>query len=155
MSKIENKEEVLEVFLEKHMEDIASSVVKIDSFSKQIKENKMSKTVLVDISNELSKVASIFQKHSALNSITPVIVALEKFLEIVNLTFSPQTPPKSLGYLANILDDFNQNLTDMFVDSVYSDVHIFEDSFISNITYMTNSLLGKEEVQEEAELELF
>jgi hypothetical protein len=155
MNNIDKKDEKLEVFLDNHREKIASSVAQIEALSRQIKDNNMSKMVLLDISSELSKVAAIFQQHSAFSGVAPVIVALEKFLEIVNLTFSPQTPPKSLGYLANILDDFNQNLVDMFVDSLYSDVYIFEDSFISNITYMTNSLLGKEQVKDESELELF
>ncbi len=149
------KDEKLEVFLNSYKDEIASSVTKIEALSQQIKDNKMSKTTLLDISKELSKVATIFQKSDALRNVSQVIVALEKFLDVVNLTFSPQTPPKSLGYLANILDDFSQNLVDMFIESLYSDVYIFEDSLISNITYMTNALLGKEEVEGESELELF
>ncbi len=149
------KDEKLEVFLNSYKDEIASSVTKIEALSQQIKDNKMSKTTLLDISKELSKVATIFQKSDALRNVSRVIVALEKFLDVVNLTFSPQTPPKSLGYLANILDDFSQNLVDMFIESLYSDVYIFEDSLISNITYMTNALLGKEEVEGESELELF
>ncbi len=153
-----NNEKSLEVVLVANKEIIESSVAKIEILSKQIKEGELSKTLLVDIARELANVAKVFDKHESLMSISPIIIALEKFLEIINLSFSPEKPHRSIEYLAMILDDINENISDIFITRSYSDVYVFEDSLVSNITYMTNALLGKESVKEEveeAQLELF
>jgi len=157
MIKIENNQNALEVFLDQNRENVEQIILNIDVLAKQIHENSISKTIIIDIAKELSEVAKIFGGHESLMSIAPIVIALEKFLEIINLSFSPENPHAAIGYLGNILDDLNENISDIFVTRVYSDVYVFEDSLVSNITYMTNALLGKQNVEQaqEAQLELF
>ena len=123
------------------------------SVVKKLNSGDLSNQIFIDISKHLEDVATIFSKAKQTSSVVPIYIDLAHFL--IDLNFE-EIKPKDIiafSYLGEILSDVSIYLMDMFVDRIFKDVYVFEYSLKSNIEFMKNKLLGKDE--DESELEFF
>lgn len=120
---------------------------------KNLEDGNLSKQFLDNIASEIDEIADIFSKKELTSAVTPIFRDLASYLKHIELDMIEAQNLVGFSYLSNILNDVSVYLMDMFVDRVFKDVHIFEDSLKSNIDFMKNRLEGKEE--HESKLEFF
>jgi hypothetical protein len=99
----------------------------------------------VNIADALDKVANIFSKTEETKSVTPIYEALAQYLRELDLNEIKPENLKGFTYLSAIISDVSVYLLDMFVDRIFKDVYVFENSLESNIEFMKNTLHGENE----------
>lgn len=99
---------------------------------------------LANISAELDKVADIFSHAEQSKSVSFIYKELADYLRELDLSEIKPENLEGFTYLSDILNDVSIYLIDMFVDRIFKDVYIFENSLQSNIDFMKNRLQGTE-----------
>ena len=122
---------------------------------KNLNDGNLSHQFFVNIAQKLDEVADIFSKIEQTDSVTVIYEDLASYLR--NLDLEKIEPENLAGftYLSEILSDVSIYLMDMFVDRIFKDVYVFEHSLKNNIEFMENKLKGKNENEDESELEFF
>lgn len=122
---------------------------------KNLNDGNLSHHFFLNIAQRLDDVANVFSKAKQTNSVTPIYENLASYLRDLKLE---EIAPQNLSgftYLSEILHDVSLYLMDMFVDRIFKDVYVFEESLKSNIKFMENKLIGKSEDEDESELDFF
>ncbi len=120
---------------------------------KALKAGNISHQFMVNIAEQLDKVADIFSKAEQTNSVTPIYEDLASYLRDLDLEAIEPQNLKGFTYLSEILSDVSVYLMDMFVDRIFKDVRVFEYSLKNNIEFMQNQLQGTQE--ESGEIDFF
>ena len=107
------------------------------------------------IAQELDEVANIFSNNKHTISVTIIYENLASYLRNLDLETIEAQNLSGFTYLSEILDDVSLYLINMFVDRIFKDIYVFEQSLINNIEFMKNKLLGIDEDNDESELEFF
>lgn len=110
---------------------------------------------LVNISDELEKIANTFSKAKQTSSVSSVYKELAIYLKELDLNKIEPKNLKGFNYLSEILSDVSVYLMDIFVDRIFKDVYIFEHSLKNNIEFMKNTLAGNSEDDDESKLDFF
>ncbi len=109
---------------------------------------------LINIAQQIDKIAEIFSKAKQTESVTPIYEDLASCLRKLDLeTIKPQNL-NGFTYLSEILTDVSVYLMDMFVDRIFKDVQVFEHSLENNIEFMKSTLKSKKD-KDSSELEFF
>lgn len=108
--------------------------------NQRLKSGELSKEILVEISSKINEIAEVFDKSSFFERVAPTFKDLSHYLNALDFSKIHPSDLKAFDYLTAIVDDLNKNLMDIFVDRIFHDVHIFEDSLRSNIEFMINHL---------------
>ncbi len=116
-----------------------------------LKAGNISHQFMVNIAEQLDKVANIFSKAEQTKSVTPIYEDLASYLRDLDLEAIEPQNLKGFTYLSEILSDVSVYLMDMFVDRIFKDVYIFEHSLQNNIEFMKNQLQGIEENKSEVD----
>ncbi len=117
--------------------------------NQRFKAGEFSKELLNEMGGKILEISEIFSKNELLIRVAPIFKELGDFLN--QLEFSTLQPSglKGFDYLSNIIDDLNKNMMDIFVDRIFHDVHVFEDSLKNNIEFMKNCLYTHSDDQSE------
>ncbi len=121
---------------------------------KDLNSGNLSHHFMMNIATHLDEVATIFSKTEQTSSVTPIYEELAIYIRELDLENIDPENFKGFSYLSEILKDVSIYLMDMFVDRIFKDVHIFEDSLENNIGFMKNKLSGTTE-EDASELEFF
>ena len=121
---------------------------------KDLNSGNLSHHFMKNIATQLDEVATIFSKTEQTSSVTPIYEELAIYIRELDLENIDPENFKGFSYLSEILKDVSIYLMDMFVDRIFKDVHIFEDSLENNIGFMKNKLSGTTE-EDASELEFF
>lgn len=122
--------------------------------NQKLKAGELSKELLADISGKIMEIAEIFSKHELFIRVAPIFKDLGNFLKKLDFSAIQPSGLKAFDYLSDIIDDLNKNMMDIFVDRIFQDVHVFEDSLQNNIEFMKNHLLSSDET-DGSELDFF
>ncbi|WP_456323915.1 hypothetical protein [Hydrogenimonas sp.] len=118
-----------------------------------LKAGNISHQFMVNIAEQLDKVADIFSKAEQTKSVTSIYEDLASYLRDLDLEAIEPQNLKGFTYLSEILSDVSVYLMDMFVDRIFKDVYVFEYSLKNNIEFMQNQLQGTKE--ESGEIDFF
>ncbi|ADN09023.1 hypothetical protein Saut_0974 [Sulfurimonas autotrophica DSM 16294] len=121
----------------------------------RLNAGELSQELFSQIAEKLDDVANIFSKSSQTISITPIYQELASYLRNIKIQEIKPEHLKAFDYLSEILSDVSVYLLDMFVDRIFKDVYIFEHSLENNIIFMKSQLEGKEDDEDNSELEFF
>ena len=122
---------------------------------KNLNDGHLSHQFFVEIADKLSDVAIIFSKAEQTQNVVPIYEKLATYLK--NIEFEEIEPQNlsAFNYLSEILSDVSIYLMDMFVDKIFKDVYIFKDSLDNNMKFLQSKLEGKDEDEDESELDFF
>ncbi len=113
------------------------------SMSKDLRSGNLSHDFFIHIADKINEVSDIFSKNKEMDSVSYVFKELSVYLKELDLEAIEPSNLKAFDYLCDILDDVSVYLLDMFVDRIFKDVYIFQDSLKNNIEFMKNILAGK------------
>jgi len=122
---------------------------------KKLDAGNISNHFFMKIAQELDEVANIFSNNKHTISVTIIYENLASYLRNLDLETIEAQNLSGFTYLSEILDDVSLYLINMFVDRIFKDIYVFEQSLINNIEFMKNKLLGIDEDNDESELEFF
>ena len=120
-----------------------------------LNDGNLTHNFLIDIADQLDKVAETFSKAKQTSSVSSIYKELSLYLRKLNLNEIEPKNLKGFNYLSEIISDVSVYLMDMFVDRIFKDVYIFEHSLKSNIEFMENALAGNNEDEDKSELDFF
>lgn len=121
---------------------------------KDLDAGNISAPFFSNIAYQLDEVANVFSKTQQTKIVVPIFENLAKYLREIDLESIEPQNLEGFSYLSNILSDTSLYLMEMFVDRIFRDVYLFQDSMQSNIEFMENKLNGKED-ENEGELDFF
>ncbi|HEX5330268.1 hypothetical protein [Sulfuricurvum sp.] len=122
--------------------------------NQRLKAGELSKELLSEIGGKILDISEIFSKHTLFVRVAPTFKDLGNFLNKLDFSTIPPNGLKAFDYLSEIIDDLNKNMMDIFVDRIFQDVHVFEDSLQNNIEFMKSNLFSKVD-EDESELDFF
>lgn len=146
------KEDVVESFFDIYEGSTIFISDDLLSMVNSLNAGNLSHVFFINISEKLDEVAYIFSKIDQTSSVSPIFTAFAVFLRELDLNSIEPNNLKAFNYLPYILTDISAYLLSMFVDRIFTDVYIFEDSLQNNIQFMKNSLNGNED---DCKLEFF
>ena len=122
---------------------------------KNLNDGNLSHQFFINIAKRLDAVGDIFSKAQQMNSVVTIYKNLASYLRSLDLENIEPINLSGFTYLSEILSDVSIYLMDMFVDRIFKDVYVFEHSLQNNIEFMENTFAGKNEDEDESELEFF
>ena len=122
---------------------------------KNLNDGNLSHQFFINIAKRLDAVGDIFSKEKQMNSVVTIYKNLASYLRSLDLENIEPINLSGFTYLSEILSDVSIYLMDMFVDRIFKDVYVFEHSLQNNIEFMENTFAGKNEDEDESELEFF
>lgn len=122
---------------------------------KNLNDGNLSYQFIMNIAQNIDEVADIFSNAKEMVSLSSIYEDLASYLRDIKLEAIAPQNLFGFTYLSKILSDVSVYLMDMFVDRIFKDVYIFEDSLKNNIEFMKNRLEGKSEDKDKSELEFF
>lgn len=153
MKQLEVSEEFLDtyegevLFLSQDLEELAEEIVS-DAFSQES---------LDLLEQKLYDVSDVFLSSSYTQHVSPVFQELAAFIADIECD-DFKNFVASRGYLAEIVSDINSYITMYFVDRIFSDVYLFQDSLKNSIVFLRHSYscaLGECAEDDGSELEFF
>lgn len=127
-------------------QDIDEVVAKLDS-------GELSNELIIDCANKIDEVEEIFRSRSYTKKIAPIFSEFSGYLKSLKVETIDVKNVEGFEYLARIMEDINVYIVEYFVDRIFKDVHVFQDSLLSNINFMENKLVGATE--DSSELHFF
>lgn len=112
---------------------------------KNLEDGNLSADFLNNIAIKIDQIADIFSNTETTSKVTPIFKDFAHYLRSIKLENIEPQNLEGFSYLSNILHDISVYLMDMFVDRIFKDVHVFEDSLKNNINFMKYRLEGREE----------
>jgi len=131
------------LFLSEKLQD---TVAKLDS-------GELNDELLQQIAIEIDEVASVFSNHYYTKKVTPIFIELSNYLKKLDIKQINIKDIEGFEYLSRIIEDINLYVVEYFVDRVFTDVYVFEDSLKNSIQFMQDRLSDKED--DLSELEFF
>ena len=122
--------------------------------NQRLKAGELSKELLSEIGGKILDISEIFSKHTLFVRVAPTFKDLGNFLNKLDFSAIQPNGLKAFDYLSEIIDDLNKNMMDIFVDRIFQDVHVFEDSLQNNIEFMKSNLFSTVD-DDESELDFF
>lgn len=122
--------------------------------NQRLKAGELSKELLNEIGDKILEISEIFSKHDLFVRVAPIFKDLGNFMNKLDFSAIQPRGLKAFDYVSEIIDDLNKNMMDIFVDRIFQDVHVFEDSLQNNIDFMKNHLLSSNDT-DGSELDFF
>lgn len=146
---------VMSNFLDMYEGSILFIVDELIELNQDLKSGLLSKELLSSVGENILQIADIFTKDALFSDVVPIFNDLGYFLKHIDLGAIKPSGLKGFDYLCAILDDLNKNMMDIFVDRIFQDVHLFEDSLKNNIDFMKKHLFSTNEQENDGDLEFF
>jgi len=127
-------------------ESLLSSVAQLDA-------GALDNTLIKDTANYVHQVSQIFQEHHYTKKVAPIFLELHSYLNTLKIEDIEVSQLDGFEYLARIIEDINGYLVEYFVDRIFIDVYVFQDSLQNSIVFMEDKLAGKTE--DDSELDFF
>lgn len=127
----------------------------IDEIVHKLDSGELSNELLQQAATKIDEVESIFRTRSYTKKVAPIFSELSGYLQGLKIENVAIEHVEGFDYLARILEDVNVYIVDYFVDRIFKDVYVFQDSLLSNINYMENKIAGVAEEEDDSELHFF
>jgi len=127
-------------------ESLQSSVERLDS-------GELHKDLLYEIASQIDEVASIFANHYYTKKVSPIFTELSSYVKTIEYEKIAIENLEGFEYLSRIIEDINVYVVEYFVDRIFTDVYIFEDSLTNSVQFMKDRLSNTKD--ESSELEFF
>ena len=125
-------------------ESLQEYVINLDS-------GELSDELINSISVKLDEVAKVFANHFYTKRVSYIFDNFSLYLKHLDLCSVDVENIEAFEYLARIIEDINFYLVEYFVDRVFSDIHIFEDSLKNSIEFMENRFESKSDTSSKLE----
>lgn len=114
----------------------------IDEIVSRFDSGELSNELIQLCIEKIDEVEKIFRSTSYTKKVSPIFDKLSKYLKVLKIENIDIKNVEGFEYLSRIMEDINTYIVEYFVDRIFKDVHVFEDSLLSNINFMENKLAG-------------
>lgn len=119
----------------------------------RLESGELSQELLKDISLQVDEVGRIFSNHFYTKKVTHLFTGLSAYLKDIKLKDIQIENLEGFEYLSRIIEDINAYMIEYFVDRLFTNVYVFQDSLDNSIKFMKDKLSNVED--ESSELEFF
>jgi len=127
-------------------ESLQGSVERLDS-------GELNKELFKEVAQQINEVSSIFANHFYTKKVSPIFTELSAYLNGLEFNKIEIEDLEGFEFLSRIIEDINAYVVEYFVDRIFTDVYVFEDSLTNSIQFMKDKLSHTENV--DSELEFF
>lgn len=114
----------------------------IDEIVSRFDSGELSNDLIVLCIDKINEVEEIFRSTSYTKRVAPVFNKLSGYLSTLKIENINIKNVEGFEYLSRIMEDVNVYIVEYFVDRIFKDVYVFQDSLLSNINFMENKLVG-------------
>ena len=125
----------------------------LQSNLEHLESGELSNALLNEISIQIDEVGKIFANHFYTKKVTHVFTKLSSYLRDLKLNEIKIENFEGFEYLTRIIEDINTYMIEYFVDRLFTNVYVFEDSLENSIQFMKDKLSNV--ADESSELEFF
>lgn len=125
----------------------------IDELVSKLDSGELSNELILECAKKIDEVEEIFRTRSYTKKIAPIFSEFSGYLKFLKVEAIDSKNIEGFEYLARIMEDINVYIVEYFVDRIFKDVYVFQDSLLSNINFMENKLVGSTE--DNSELHFF
>lgn len=118
-----------------------------------LESGELNTELLNAVSKQMDEVGDVFSNHFYTKKVTPIFTELSSYLKTLNLNEIAIENLEGFEYLSRIIEDINTYMIEYFVDRVFADVYVFQDSLKNSIQFMQDRLFNVKD--ESSELEFF
>lgn len=151
----DNNKKELEEFLDIYEGAVMFLMDNLNTLIEKLQNGNLSEELLKNIAAEMMEVHEIFSIHNYTKNVAPIFKNLSEYLKNLELSEIDFRNLGAFDYMVDILKDINVYLKDYFIERTFQDVYMFQHSLESNIEFMKARLAGKDENEDESELEFF
>ncbi|MEA3523506.1 MAG: hypothetical protein U9R50_11105 [Campylobacterota bacterium] len=142
---------VIDEYLDTHEGQILFLSESLQEYVIELDSGELSKELIDSISVKMDEVAKVFANHFYTKRVSPIFDDFSLYLKNLDLSGIDLKNIEAFEYLARIVEDINFYIIEYFVDRVFSDVHVFEDSLSNSIKFMEDKLESKSDTSSELE----
>ena len=125
----------------------------LQSNLEHLESGELSNELLNEISKQIDEVGHVFSNHFYTKKVTHLFTELSSYLKDLKLDAIKIENFEGFEYLTRIIEDINTYMIEYFVDRLFTNVYVFEDSLDNSIRFMKDKLSNVED--ESSELEFF
>ncbi|MBU0719950.1 hypothetical protein KJ877_01265 [bacterium] len=114
-------------------ESLQEYVISLDS-------GDLSQELIISISEKMKEVSKVFASHFYTKNVSIIFMNFSSYLKNLDLSSVDIENIEAFEYLARIVEDINSYLVEYFVDRVFSEIYIFEDSLRNSMEFMQDRL---------------
>jgi len=149
--------QVTEEFLDTYEGEILFLSQDLEDLAKEIKSDNFSEDTFALLVQKLEDVSDVFLSSTYTQHVSPVFKELAQYISQIEFEdFKNFESAKE--YLSEIVDDVNTYINMYFVDRIFSDVYLFQDSLKNSIEFLRHSYscdLGDCSEDDGSELDFF
>jgi len=143
----------IEEFITAYVRDVKMINSILNSKILRLESGDLSEELFLSIANQLELIGRIFQYHSETKHLKDIFDELTAFLRTYEFEDVSIEQLEVFDYLTEILKDIVKYLNGFFIEKIFLDVYVFEDSLHDTIRFMIHYLLESEKL--EGKLEYF
>jgi len=147
------EKENLEDYLDTYEGQILFLSESLQESVKRLDSGELHAELLCEVASQMDEVASIFANHFYTKKVSPIFTQLSLYLKTIEYTKIAVNNLEGFEYLSRIIEDINIYVVEYFVDRIFTDVYVFEDSLKNSIQFMEDKLSNTQD--ESSELEFF
>lgn len=152
MANVKNEScEIIDDYLDTYEGQILFLSESLQEYVTDLDNGELSKELISSISVKMDEVANVFANHFYTKRVSPIFNDFSIYLKNLDLNSVDVKNIEAFEYLARIIEDINFYIVEYFVDRVFSDVHVFEDSLSNSIKFMEDKLDSKSDTSSELE----
>jgi len=125
----------------------------LQSNLEHLESGELNNELLNEISKQIDEVGHVFSNHFYTKKVTHLFTELSSYLKDLKLDAIKIENFEGFEYLTRIIEDINTYMIEYFVDRLFTNVYVFEDSLDNSIRFMKDKLSNVED--ESSELEFF
>lgn len=119
---------------------IVDELVELNS---SLKSGELSETLLQNIAGKFHEIYEMFSNNKTYSSSSEIFLDFSKYVTGIDISTIRPSSIHAFSYMVEIINDVNRILMDMFVDRIFNDTHVFEESLLNNIEFFKARLQEK------------
>ena len=148
---------VSEEFLDTYEGEVLFLSQDLEELIEEIKSESFSQESIELLEEKLNEVSDVFLSSTYTQHVSPVFKELAHYVHEIEVT-TFKMYPEANTLLCEIISDVNTYINFYFVDRIFSDVYLFQDSLKNSIEFLKHSFkceVGECDEDDGSELDFF
>ena len=139
---------VTEEFLDTYEGEVMFLSQDLEELAEKFENGEFSEEELEVLSQNMLDVADVFLSSTYTQHISPIFKEFSEFIDTLSVN-TLKKHEESIEHLHAILLDVNTYIEQYFVDRIFSDVYLFQDSLKNSIDFLKSSYNAEEGIVDE------
>lgn len=133
-----NNDEITEEFLDTYEGEVLFLSQDLEEIVDSIKDDSFNQDTLLVLQQKLNEVSDVFLSSTYTQHVAPLFKKIAEDIGSINIEMF-KTLDDSKEYLCEIILDINTYINFYFVERIFSDVYLFQDSLKNSIDFFKRS----------------